>query len=359
MPEELELSTSALGWYLDAQRGTILAAYRAFLRAGHNPLASSQEAVEQVVAHADETINEVVAVLRSGEQLPVGRPLPLPAKIGAIRAEAGMHMADSLWAASGLFRIITEAIAAYPDGELQSQTFAMLVLNQIIADRFSQTLTSYCGWLLTRVHQVQADERLRLARDLHDRVSAGINASYRQLELLDLARAGDPAANFRRVERARDALVQSMHEIRNLIAGLRGAAQGEGLETSLRSYLESLGGDAAVDIVVDGDETWVAADVMDQVFLIIREALRNAYQHGKPGAILVRVAIAPHELWARVDDDGAGFDPAACGASGGSGVRSMEERAGLLGGVIRVSSSPGKGANIEIRIPLDPSARMI
>jgi signal transduction histidine kinase len=352
MPDEVELSTSALGWYLDAQRGAILAAYRSFLRAGHNPLASSQEAVEQVVAHADETINEVVAVLRSGEQMPVGRPLPLPAKIGAIRAEAGMHMADSLWAASGLFRIIIESIAAYPDGDLKSQTFAMLVLNQIIADRFSQTLTSYCGWLLSRVHQVQVDERLRLARDLHDRVSAGINAAYRQLELLDLARAGDSAAASR-VERARDALVQSMHEIRNLIAGLRGAAQGEGLETSLRSYLESLGGDVAVDIVVDGDETWVAAEVMDQVFLIIREALRNAYQYGKPGAVLVRVAIAPHELWARVDDDGAGFDPETCGASGGSGLRSMEERAGLLGGVIQVSSSPGKGANIEIRIPLD------
>src|SRR5256885_47079 len=58
----------------------------------------------------------------------------------------------------------------------------------------------------------------------------------------------------------------------------------------------------------NGDQSWAAGTVIDETFMIIREALRNAITHGAPRQVLIRVDLAPHELRARIDDDGRGFD---------------------------------------------------
>jgi signal transduction histidine kinase len=105
---------------------------------------------------------------------------------------------------------------------------------------------------------------------------------------------------------------------------------------------------------VSGDETWAPSAVTEEAFLIIREAVRNALRHGAPAMVLIGVAFAPHELHAWVEDDGRGFafDDMVDDASAGAGLASMRERADLIGGRLTIASAPGRGARVELLVPL-------
>jgi signal transduction histidine kinase len=113
---------------------------------------------------------------------------------------------------------------------------------------------------------------------------------------------------------------------------------------------------------VAGDESAVPSAAEEQAFLVMREAVRNAVVHSGCGCIEVSVDVEDTELRGRVEDDGAGFDPR--GSSGGwhddrgdgepaagVGLKSMRERTEALGGRLDVSSEPGGGSAVEVRIP--------
>jgi signal transduction histidine kinase len=114
--------------------------------------------------------------------------------------------------------------------------------------------------------------------------------------------------------------------------------------------------DADVRLHVSGDEAWAPPAVLDEVFLILREALRNALTHAAPQLVLIGVEICARELTAWVMDDGRGFSPpAATQTASGSGLASMRERAALVGGRLVVSSMPGHGTRVELHVPIpDP-----
>jgi len=205
-------------------------------------------------------------------------------------------------------------------------------------------------------------ERHRIARELHDRVGNGLSVAHRQLELLrdDGDKARVPAAT--RAERAHRAVVESMEGLRAVIRDLRREVPFDNspasLEEALVDYLDTA---RAVDVTprlrMTGDETLVPPVTREESFLIVREAIRNALDHGAPRAVLISVDIAPHELRAVVEDTGRGFDratapPAGTMSSYGGGLSSMRERAALLGGSASVSSRPGHGTRVELVVPL-------
>jgi signal transduction histidine kinase len=105
---------------------------------------------------------------------------------------------------------------------------------------------------------------------------------------------------------------------------------------------------------VSGDERWAPLPVIDEAFLIIREAIRNALAHGSPRLVVIGIALAPHDLLARVEDDGIGFaaGPARDPRTAGTGLVSMRERAAVLGGRLRIASTPGQGTVVELLVPL-------
>jgi signal transduction histidine kinase len=87
----------------------------------------------------------------------------------------------------------------------------------------------------------------------------------------------------------------------------------------------------------------------DSLVRIVREAVSNAARHGAAEVIELELH-GPHPLVLRVNDDGRGFDVAAVNGSG-FGLTSMRERAEHLGGSLTLSSRPGHGTAVEIRIP--------
>ena len=104
-------------------------------------------------------------------------------------------------------------------------------------------------------------------------------------------------------------------------------------------------------VTVRGDESLLAPPVRDELFLILREAVRNAAAHSGARRIAVELAVGGDLVTAVVEDDGRGLEAARARRAGGTGLASMEERASLLGGTFGLSSSPGRGTRVEVAVP--------
>jgi len=128
-----------------------------------------------------------------------------------------------------------------------------------------------------------------------------------------------------------------------------------GIATALRFLLETSVPDGVeAGFSFSGDESLVPQDVGTQVYLVMREAIRNALKHSGCEGVTVGLEVHPGEVVGTVTDDGDGFDPEAASDDGrGIGLRSMRERAEMVGGELHLTSHPGDGTRIEIRVPLE------
>jgi signal transduction histidine kinase len=106
-------------------------------------------------------------------------------------------------------------------------------------------------------------------------------------------------------------------------------------------------------VSVKGDESLIAPDVRDELFLVIREAIRNSTTHSGAGSIRVELCISPNSVMTTVQDDGRGFESEGEAVrKKGAGLASIRERTSLLGGALSVVSVPGKGTKVDAFIPL-------
>jgi signal transduction histidine kinase len=231
-------------------------------------------------------------------------------------------------------------------------TTAVVALNENISRRIRDSTLAYTGYLLERVDQAHIDERRRIARDLHDRLGEGLSVALRQLELHELTSRENPITPPR-AAMAKEAITEAMRRLRVVTSDLRQDSV-RSLENALIQYIDSVAADADVRLRVSGDETWAPPAVIDEAFLILREAIRNALRHGAPRMVLIGVALAPHELHAWVEDDGCGFvlGDHATSVFTGTGLTSMRERAALTGGRLSIASAPGQGTYVELLVPL-------
>jgi signal transduction histidine kinase len=111
-----------------------------------------------------------------------------------------------------------------------------------------------------------------------------------------------------------------------------------------------------MDISFSGEESALPDPVETQVYLAMREAVRNAVKHSGCSRIGVALEVRDGAVHGLVEDDGEGFDPQAveeATPSWGVGLGSMRERLEMLGGSLRVYSEPGAGTKVEMRVPLD------
>ncbi len=91
--------------------------------------------------------------------------------------------------------------------------------------------------------------------------------------------------------------------------------------------------------------------VRDQLYMILREGVRNAVAHSGADSIMVEVKISPREVTAHVWDHGSGFETSAA-VTDVVGLKSMRERAELLGGSFEIAAEPERGTVVKVRVPL-------
>jgi len=347
---------------ISADRVAILAAYADRMQAAGSPVAASPHAREQAMRSSADTITDITASLRGTDIGADDRDHDkmLAQMIGETRASCPLSPADLLWVTAAFFEVTVSALARYVSDDprlLSCLVTAIVALNESSSRRIREATLAYAGFLLERVDQAHVDERRRLARDLHDRLGEGLSVALRQIELYELASGADPAGfgagAGAGAEPAKAALAEAMRRLRLVTSGLRQEAV-RSLETSLVQYLDSVPTAADVRLRVSGDESWIPPAVIEEAFLIIREAIRNALTHGKPQMVLIGVTLAPHELHAWIDDNGRGFMVAgnANPVSAGTGLASMRERSASVGGRLTLDSAPGQGTHIELLIPL-------
>jgi signal transduction histidine kinase len=197
------------------------------------------------------------------------------------------------------------------------------------------------------VKQVAVDERRRMARDMHDGLAQELAfiASHSQR----LSHTGEDAAT---VAHLRSAAERALHDSRTTIAVLT-ATDDLPLDQLIIRTVSSFRSRFGVDIELDLQQDVIVDDEWRNALLrILHEALNNAVRHGSAQRILVSLGQGSSGSSLRIVDDGSGFDvPAALSASRGLGLTSMQERAGLLGGTLRILSTPDTGTVVEVGLP--------
>jgi len=113
----------------------------------------------------------------------------------------------------------------------------------------------------------------------------------------------------------------------------------------------------AIDYRPEEVPTTLPKDVALCVYRVAQEALRNLAKHAGVNEAWVTLVATGPELLLRVQDQGAGFDPAELRSQPGLGLSSMEERVRLVQAQLAVTSAPGQGTTVEVRVPLAGRSR--
>ena len=205
----------------------------------------------------------------------------------------------------------------------------------------------------------QEDERARLARELHDETVQTLIALEHRVHMLRRAISRNPEEADRKAGELAQMAADAVHEVRRVIRALRPL------------YLDDLGWLPALRVLVDdlndadglratlrvmGDEQRLGLAAELALFRIAQEAILNVARHSGGGEVAVRVTFALDAVTLSIRDDGRGFTPPTrveeLASAGHFGLMGMQERAQLVGAQLRIDSAPGKGAHLQVTLPV-------
>jgi ligand-binding sensor domain-containing protein/two-component sensor histidine kinase len=198
------------------------------------------------------------------------------------------------------------------------------------------------------------DERNRLAREMHDTLIQGCVGVSALLEAASSAREVSPIISDELLDRARNEVRATVDEARLAVWNLRQNA-GERLAPAISQLTRRLSLETGIPIRFEsnGSAPDLGAENERSLLMIVREALQNALRHAAPDHVSVALISDRRSLRVEIEDDGRGFDPSVISSSNGRhyGLVGMRERAEKLGGQLSLTSSPGKGTRVLLRVP--------
>ena len=205
-----------------------------------------------------------------------------------------------------------------------------------------------------------AEERLRIARELHDVVAHAMSVVAVQSGVGAHVIDNDPAEAKRILENVKTSSRMALNEMRRLLGVLRDEGGGPvsrtpaaGLEgvDELADGLRQAGMNLAVR--VEGTRPVVPPGVDLSAFRIVQEALTNVLKHAGPATVRVAICYHPDSVTVEVEDDGRGAStaPADGHAGGGHGLVGMRERVAVFGGHLTAGSRVGGGFRVAATLP--------
>ncbi|MCM3585517.1 sensor histidine kinase [Mesobacillus maritimus] len=220
----------------------------------------------------------------------------------------------------------------------------------------------------TKIQEMISQERNRLARELHDSVSQQLFAASMMMSAINETRAavmqGEDIAVQLSVEReakqlkmVEEMIHQSQLEMRALLLHLRPVAlKGKSLQEGIEELLIELQQKVTMDIQSKIEPFQVDKGVEDHLFRILQESVSNTLRHSKASKLEVLLIKRDEMVIMRVSDDGVGFDVDESKA-GSYGLQNMYERAGEVGGTLKIVSVKNKGTKLEVKVPILDSGR--
>ena len=199
-----------------------------------------------------------------------------------------------------------------------------------------------------------AEERNRLAREIHDTLAQGLAGIALQLETAEeLTKAGtDPEQIQRTIHKALHLTRISLDEARRSVLDLRAAPlEGHTLAEALNILAKNVT-QVKVKCEVTGGTSPLPVRIEAGLYRIAQEALANVEQHAQAQQATIKLATLPDKVTLTIEDDGRGFEKEQI-SSNRFGLVGLNERARLLGGSLIVHSDPGSGTIIEVQVPLN------
>jgi signal transduction histidine kinase len=212
------------------------------------------------------------------------------------------------------------------------------------------------GQLLRRLFDSQEEERIRVARDLHDGVGQHLTALMVGLRTIE--QSADLATAQQRARELREIGTRGHEDVRTLVRGLHPATLKElGLAAALEQLCIDFQRTHGVETTLRCEPAPLAhldAAIETALYRIAQEALNNVARHAEAGHVDVRLTQVDGWTSLTICDDGLGFAiDARTAMIGGFGLGSMRERAELLGGTLSVVSRPNAGVKLEARVPAE------
>jgi signal transduction histidine kinase len=209
-----------------------------------------------------------------------------------------------------------------------------------------------------RAHEAVAEERARIARELHDLVAHNVSVMVIQAGVERHALPDDQAPTREAFASIEQAGRQALVEARRLLGMLRREGDREELEPQpcigeldfLVERVQRAG--LGVTLEIEGEPVALPAGVDLCAYRIVQEGLTNSLKHAGPAQARVLLRYAPRSLDVEIRDDGSG--PTAAGGDGsGQGLIGMRERVALYGGTLHAGPCERGGFEIRARLPLE------
>jgi signal transduction histidine kinase len=189
-------------------------------------------------------------------------------------------------------------------------------------------------------------ERKRISRDIHDGLGHTLTTLDIQLELAQKLRVRDPQQALEAIDQAKILTTQCLQDVRLALRNIR--QEPFDLNQALLVLTDRLR--PSLNIHVQLDLPLLPVQPSHQLYCILQEGLINIQKHAVAQEVFLRGWYDADNLWVQLQDDGRGFEATEIGQ--GLGLRSMSERAQLLGGRLEVQSSHTQGTCLDLSIPL-------
>jgi two-component system sensor histidine kinase DegS len=206
-----------------------------------------------------------------------------------------------------------------------------------------------------QVFQIIEEERMRIARDMHDGPAQSMANLVLQAEILERLIQRDPLLVVTELADFKEGVRAVLDDTRRLIFDLRPMSLDDlGLVPTLRKLVKEVGEKAGVtaQLRVMGEDVRLPGSFEPTIFRIVQEALNNVRKHAQSHNVEVLINFVPDGVVAVVRDDGVGMDLATVEArleeGKNLGLISMRERAQLEQGTMEIRSEPGRGTEVRV-----------
>jgi PAS domain S-box-containing protein len=200
----------------------------------------------------------------------------------------------------------------------------------------------------------QEAERERIAGELHDSLGQSLSLikNHAQLVLLQKKLAEDTRKEVKIISETTTAAIAEMRRISQDLHPYQ--LDHLGLTGALNALIENVGnsGGMAFEAKFDMVDDVFSRDAAASLYRIVQEGVNNILKHSQAKTCRITLERDVHEVGLAIEDDGVGFNPDEEGK--GMGLKNIAERARIIGGRLKVNSTPGKGTRLEIIIPISP-----
>ncbi|MFB7114477.1 sensor histidine kinase [Streptomyces sp. NPDC056190] len=275
------------------------------------------------------------------------------------RGEMGWVFFGAILAANIMLLSLFAHLAGLEDvrARTQAETIAELGrTNAALQQALDENAALHAQLLVQAREAGVADERRRLAAEIHDTLAQGLTGIIAQLQVV--AGTPDEAVAREHVDRALGLARHSLGEARRSVHNLAPMAlDGNGLPEALKRTVAEWGERVGVraDFTVTGTAEQLHDEVAATLLRITQEALSNAARHAGASRVGVTLSFMGDEVVLDIRDDGHGFDPLVVPErtrAGGFGLEGMRARAERIAGSLTVESEPGHGTAVSARVPL-------